>query len=52
EIVGGAKDLKPQTFPTLRCVIVLAEKITQTPAMEDRRIRKELQEIYGKLLDA
>ncbi|KAI3621823.1 hypothetical protein WG66_015956 [Moniliophthora roreri] len=52
EIVGGTKDLKPQTFPTLRCVIVLAEKITQTPAMEDRRIRKELQEIYGKLLDA
>jgi len=25
------------------CLVVLAEKITQTTAMEDRRIRKELQ---------
>ncbi|KAK7025465.1 hypothetical protein VNI00_015993 [Paramarasmius palmivorus] len=52
EIVGSTKDLKPQTFPTLRCVTVLAEKVSQTTAMEDRRIRKELQEIYGKLLDS
>ncbi|THV06503.1 hypothetical protein K435DRAFT_960479 [Dendrothele bispora CBS 962.96] len=52
EVIGSARDLKPQTFPTLRCVSVLAEKITQTTAMEDRRVRKDLQEVYGRLLDS
>ncbi|KAL0565856.1 hypothetical protein V5O48_016166, partial [Marasmius crinis-equi] len=52
EIAGSTRELKPLTFPALRCVTVLAEKVTQTTAMEDRRIRKELQEIYGKLLDS
>ncbi|KAK7464504.1 hypothetical protein VKT23_006673 [Stygiomarasmius scandens] len=52
DVLGSSRDLKPQTFPTLRCISVLAEKITQTTAMEDRRIRKDLQEVYGKLLDS
>ncbi|KAF9270860.1 hypothetical protein L218DRAFT_952937 [Marasmius fiardii PR-910] len=52
DIVGSTKELKPLTFPTLRCVTVLTEKITQTTAIEDKRIRKDLQEIYGKLLDS
>ncbi|KAG7099897.1 hypothetical protein E1B28_001698 [Marasmius oreades] len=52
EIAGSTKELKPLTFPALRCVTVLAEKVTQTTAMEDRRIRKDLQEIYAKLLDS
>ncbi|KAF5380337.1 hypothetical protein D9757_007927 [Collybiopsis confluens] len=52
EIAGNTRDFKPQTFPTLRCATVLAEKITQTTAMEDRRIRKELQDIFAKLLDS
>jgi hypothetical protein len=60
DVIGNARDLKMQTFPTLRselhqlvthsevktsfrCLSVLAEKITQTTATEDRRIRKELQ---------
>ncbi|KAJ3809392.1 Dopey, N-terminal-domain-containing protein [Lentinula aff. lateritia] len=52
EIAGSTRDFKPQTFPTLRCATVLAEKITQTTAMEDKRIRKELQDIFAKLLDS
>ncbi|KAF9011155.1 Dopey, N-terminal-domain-containing protein [Cyathus striatus] len=52
EISGGTKEFKPQTFPALRCLSVLAEKVTQTTAMEDRRIRKELQDNYAKLLDS
>ncbi|GLB43530.1 putative dopey, N-terminal [Lyophyllum shimeji] len=52
EIVGSTKDFKAQNFPALSCLTVLAEKITQTTAMEDRRVRKELQDNFGKLLDS
>ncbi|KAE9401014.1 hypothetical protein BT96DRAFT_956680 [Gymnopus androsaceus JB14] len=53
EIAGSTRDFKPQTFPTLRrCATLLAEKITQTTAIEDRRIRKDLQDIFVKLLDS
>jgi hypothetical protein len=43
EIVSSVKDYKIQSFDALRCLSALAEKVTQTAAMEDRRIRKELQ---------
>ncbi|KAI0271467.1 Dopey, N-terminal-domain-containing protein [Gloeopeniophorella convolvens] len=52
DVMNNTKDFRSQTFPTLRCVSTLADKITQTTALEDRRIRKELQDAYGKLLDA
>ncbi|KAF7303085.1 Dopey-N domain-containing protein [Mycena kentingensis (nom. inval.)] len=52
DITGNTREFKPQTYPALRCLTVLAEKITQTTAMEDRRIRKELHETFGKLLDS
>ncbi|KAK7063885.1 dopey-N domain-containing protein [Favolaschia claudopus] len=52
DIFASTKEFKPQTYPTLRCLTVLAEKITQTTAMEDRRIRKELQETFARLLDS
>ncbi|KAF8915027.1 Dopey, N-terminal-domain-containing protein [Mucidula mucida] len=40
DIIGSGRDFKPQNYPTLRCLT------------EDRRIRKDLQETYGKLLDS
>jgi len=43
EIAGNVKDYKIQSFYALRCLSVLADKITQTTALEDRRIRKEFQ---------
>ncbi|KAJ3572176.1 hypothetical protein NP233_g3254 [Leucocoprinus birnbaumii] len=52
EISGSVRDFKIQSFYALRCLSVLAEKITQTTAMDDRRIRRELQDTYAKLLDA
>ncbi|KAK0500731.1 Dopey, N-terminal-domain-containing protein [Armillaria luteobubalina] len=52
EVIGGGKDYRLQSFPTLRCLTVLADKLTQTTAIEDRRIRKDLQESFGKLLDS
>ncbi|KAH9043683.1 Dopey, N-terminal-domain-containing protein [Lactarius pseudohatsudake] len=51
DIISNIKDFRAQVFSTLRCVSILADKITQTTALEDRRIRKDLQDTYGKLLD-
>ncbi|GAA6042706.1 hypothetical protein JCM8097_003757 [Rhodosporidiobolus ruineniae] len=39
-------------FPTLRCFTTLAEKISQTSALEDRRLRRDLQETFIRLSDA
>ncbi|TFK70447.1 hypothetical protein BDN72DRAFT_887964 [Pluteus cervinus] len=52
EMTSVAKDFKIQNFFALRCLSVLAEKVTQTNAFEDKRIRKELQDNFGKLLDS
>ena len=43
DILGNVKESRAQAFPLLRCVSVLADKLTQTTAMEDRRLRKDLQ---------
>jgi hypothetical protein len=59
EILGSSRDFKACNFPTLRfevsavfssenltlcrCLGILADKITQSTSMEDRKIRKELQ---------
>ncbi|KAG9033005.1 hypothetical protein FRB95_000667 [Tulasnella sp. JGI-2019a] len=51
EICSNAHMYKRQIFPTLRCYTVLADKVTQTTAMEDRRMRKELQDTFTKLAD-
>ncbi|KAI0334441.1 hypothetical protein GY45DRAFT_1318466 [Cubamyces sp. BRFM 1775] len=45
------RDFRPQAFAALKCFTVLADKVTQTTALDDRRLRKDLQETYGKLLD-
>ncbi|KAL1738627.1 hypothetical protein HDZ31DRAFT_78212, partial [Schizophyllum fasciatum] len=37
DITGSSKEFKPQHYPGLRCINVLADKLTQTTAMEDRR---------------
>ncbi|TRM61588.1 hypothetical protein BD626DRAFT_598473 [Schizophyllum amplum] len=52
DITGNSREFKPQHYPALRCISVLADKLTQTTAMEDRRVRKELQDSLGKLLDS
>ncbi|KAI0031253.1 Dopey, N-terminal-domain-containing protein [Vararia minispora EC-137] len=52
DVLASVKDFKLQAFAVLRCVSVLASKLTQTTAMEDRRVRKDLQDVYAKLLDS
>ncbi|ORX36308.1 Dopey, N-terminal-domain-containing protein [Kockovaella imperatae] len=40
------------SYPTLRCLTILSKIVATTSALEDRRLRRDLQEIYSKLLDA
>jgi hypothetical protein len=42
---------KVQLYPVLRCVTALCKTVSSTSALEDRRLRRELQEVYLKLLD-
>ena len=38
-------------YPTLRCLTTLSKIVATTSALEDRRLRRDLQEVFGKLLD-
>ncbi|TDL20872.1 hypothetical protein BD410DRAFT_840852 [Rickenella mellea] len=49
EIASNVRDYRQQVLPVLN---VLAHKITRTSAIEDRKTRKDIQETFGKLLDA
>ncbi|KAH6916730.1 Dopey, N-terminal-domain-containing protein [Coprinopsis sp. MPI-PUGE-AT-0042] len=51
DLTTGSREFKVHHFHALKCLSVVADKVTQTTAMEDRRVRKDLQENYGKLLD-
>ncbi|KAI0361079.1 hypothetical protein OH77DRAFT_1391372 [Trametes cingulata] len=51
DLLATLRDFRPQAFAALKCFTVLADKVSQTTALDDRRLRKDLQETYGKLLD-
>lgn len=40
-----------QLFPILRCLTILGQIVSTTSALEDRRLRRDLQDTYVKLLD-
>lgn len=42
---------KVQLYPILRCVTALSKTVSSTSALEDRRLRRDLQDVYMKLLD-
>ncbi|KAG2155714.1 Dopey, N-terminal-domain-containing protein [Suillus clintonianus] len=50
--LASSRDFKVQVFLALKCLCVLGDKVTQTTAMDDKRIKKDLQETFGKLLEA
>ncbi|KAI6154002.1 Dopey, N-terminal-domain-containing protein [Pisolithus tinctorius] len=52
DVNSNVREFRAQTYLVLRCLCVLGEKVTQTTAMEDKRIKKDLQEVFAKLLDA
>ena len=42
---------KIQLYPVLKCVIALAKIVATTSALEDRRLRRDLQDVVGKTLE-
>lgn len=42
---------KTQLYPVLRCVTIVCKTVSTTSALEDRRLRRDLQDVYLKLLD-
>ncbi|EPT03457.1 hypothetical protein FOMPIDRAFT_1058702 [Fomitopsis schrenkii] len=51
DLLASLREFKVQAFSAFRSCTVLADKLSHTTALEDRRLRKELQETYTKLLD-
>ncbi|KAI0095247.1 Dopey, N-terminal-domain-containing protein [Irpex rosettiformis] len=51
DFIGTSREFKPQVFSSLRCFVVLADKLTQTQMVDDKRVRKELQDTFTKLID-
>ncbi|GJJ13160.1 hypothetical protein Clacol_007411 [Clathrus columnatus] len=43
EILNNVQAYKLQLFPVLKCMAMLCDKVIQTTAFEDRKLRKELQ---------
>ncbi|GAA6010233.1 hypothetical protein JCM11491_005403 [Sporobolomyces phaffii] len=52
DVMSNTSTNRPLVFPTLRCFTVLSEKVSQTSALEDRRMRRDLQETFIRLVDA
>ncbi|KAI0690744.1 Dopey, N-terminal-domain-containing protein [Cytidiella melzeri] len=51
DFAGASREFKLQIFSSLRCFVILADKLTQTQIVEDKRVRKELQDTFTKLVD-
>ncbi|KAM0754971.1 hypothetical protein T439DRAFT_284317 [Meredithblackwellia eburnea MCA 4105] len=51
DLLGNMSNSKPYIFAALRCFTTLAEKVSQTSALEDRRMRRDLQETFIRLTD-
>lgn len=60
-LYGHARDVLGQSnspsarmllFPVLRCLTTLGQIVSTTSALDDRRLRRDLQETYVKVLDA
>ncbi|KAF8845997.1 hypothetical protein BDN67DRAFT_891629, partial [Paxillus ammoniavirescens] len=52
DIASNIREFRVQVYLTLRCLCVLGDKVTQTTAMDDKRIKKDIQETFGKLFDS
>ncbi|GAA5834665.1 hypothetical protein JCM9279_007075 [Rhodotorula babjevae] len=52
DVLSSQTSSRALVFPTLRLFTTLSEKISQTSALEDRRLRRDLQETFVRLADA
>lgn len=48
---AGTPQERVTLYPMLRCATVLSRAVATTSALEDRRLRRDLQETYAKLVD-
>ncbi|ODO06352.1 hypothetical protein L198_01584 [Cryptococcus wingfieldii CBS 7118] len=53
DVAGGvtSSSSRAQLYPTLQCLTNVCLTISKTTALEDRRLRRDVQDIYVKLLD-
>ncbi|GAA5872796.1 hypothetical protein JCM8547_005705, partial [Rhodosporidiobolus lusitaniae] len=52
EVLSNSSVNRVTVFPTLRVFTALAEKVSQTSALEDRRLRRDLQDTFIRLSDS
>ncbi|KAG8710253.1 hypothetical protein FRC11_004702, partial [Ceratobasidium sp. 423] len=52
DITANVQAHRSQVFPALKCLVAAAEKQAMTTALDDRRTKKDLQDIMTKLIDA
>ncbi|KAK0564187.1 hypothetical protein OC844_001830 [Tilletia horrida] len=51
DLLANATANRSAMFPCLRCLTVIGEKMSLTTALDDRRMRRDLQDAYAKLFD-
>ncbi|CAD6893213.1 unnamed protein product [Tilletia laevis] len=51
DLLNAATSNRSAIFPCLRCLTAIGEKMSLTAALEDRRLRRDLQDAYAKLFD-
>jgi len=51
DLLNTATSNRSTIFPCLRCLTAIGEKIALTSALDDRRLRRDLQDTYAKLFD-
>ncbi|KAK4687443.1 hypothetical protein P7C73_g2673, partial [Tremellales sp. Uapishka_1] len=48
---AGIPAARSSMYPILRCLTILGKTVATTSALEDRRLRRDLQDTYSKVLD-
>lgn len=52
DITTNIQTHRTQVFPALQCLVAAAEKQAMTTALDDKRVKKDLQDLMNKLIDA
>ncbi|KAG8688167.1 hypothetical protein FRC08_011589 [Ceratobasidium sp. 394] len=52
DVAANVQSHRAQVFPALQCLVVAAEKQAMTTALDDKRVKKDLQDLMNKLIDA
>ncbi|EJU02805.1 hypothetical protein DACRYDRAFT_94483 [Dacryopinax primogenitus] len=51
DVTTNMHGYRQQVFPVLRCLTVLAERLAQSTALDEKRMRRDFLDVYVKLLD-